>query len=201
MTTQFPVAGKIPEFRQEITRRLAAVFETMDEGWHEVAVANHFRCTGCADNCCETRFHHHTVAEWLMLKDGLDALPDGVRGAVTGRAKDWISAMEAADAEGVPFRRMCPANEDGNCLIYAHRPMICRLHGLAWKMTLRGQVQEAPGCGLFDEGAPEPPVLLDRTPFYQAMAEVERFARNKTGYAEKLRLTIAEMVVALEEVA
>jgi len=172
---------------------LARIFAAMDADYERAALAHGFVCRGCDDNCCRTRFYHHTLVEYLYLRQGLKALAAAERDRLTVRA-----AQVAADQAAVPAEPlMCPLNAQGRCLLYAHRPMICRLHGIPHLLRRPdGRRQEGPGCGDFDRqcGASAQP-LLDRTPLYSALAELERELRRRLGFGDKIRMTIAQMVI------
>jgi Fe-S-cluster containining protein len=92
---------------------------------------------------------------------------------------------------------MCPLNREGRCVLYAHRPMICRLHGIPHALRRPdGRVLTGPGCD--DYAAQCGPVVkarLDRTPLYTAMAQVERELRQALGFEGKTKMTIAEMIL------
>ncbi len=42
----------------------------MDLKYKEAADYYGFDCTGCEDNCCFTRFFHHTLLEYLYIMEG-----------------------------------------------------------------------------------------------------------------------------------
>ena len=181
-----------PEFRAA----LWGLFAEMDAAYEKASSDTGFVCTGCEDNCCMTWFHHHTVAEVLALYDGFCSLPENARSQVIQKARMVFEARKTHnDADG-PFRAWCPLNFDGRCAAYAHRPMICRLHGLSWKMTLpHGIVQQGPGCGVFEGqalGKAEP--ALDRTPFYRRLAALEKDLRLALSFTGRIRLSVAETI-------
>jgi len=183
---------------------LAAVAETyalMDAAYDEVARHFGFRCSGCEDNCCRTRFYHHTLSEACTLFDGYAALSPAVAAAVAQGARAVVEAMARADADGTVFDAMCPVNDAGRCLLYAHRPMICRLHGLPNAVTRPdGASQRGPGCDAFHQrhGAGEAP-RLDRTPHYSRMAQLERQLRRAVGWESRLKLTVADMICIFDD--
>ncbi len=175
------------------TEALARLFAAMDADYERAALAHGFVCRGCDDNCCRTRFYHHTLVEHLYLRQGLNALAADERGRIAARAAQVAASLAAAPSEPV----MCPLNAQGRCLLYAHRPMICRLHGIPHLLRRPdGRRQAGPGCGDFDRqcGAAAQP-LLDRTPLYSALAELERELRRRLGFGAKIRMTIAQMVI------
>ena len=176
---------------------LAERFSIMDGVYDEAAAHYGFQCRGCEDNCCRSRFYHHTLLEYIYLHKGFMALAPEVQRTVRQRADEVVRAMRDADARDAVFRRMCPANEDGRCLVYAHRPMICRMHGLPSRMmSPRGGVVEGQGCDDFHAQFPGPPaVRFDRTPHYQAVAELERTLRREVGWEGGIKMTVAEIIL------
>jgi Fe-S-cluster containining protein len=75
---------------------------------------------GCSD-CC--RRFTVTGLEAEVIREGLDALPAARRDELAKRADDATTDV-------------CPAlDADGRCAIYAHRPVICRTHGLPIRFT------------------------------------------------------------------
>ena len=55
-------------------KQLSAIYSSMDLKYSEAAAYYGFNCTGCEDNCCLTRFHHHTVLEYLYIITGFNHL-------------------------------------------------------------------------------------------------------------------------------
>jgi hypothetical protein len=93
--------------------------------------------------------------------------------------------------------RMCPLNIDSRCILYAFRPMICRLHGLPYTMTIPGHpTTSGSGCHQFHRGIEAPPrIVLERTPLYQALAELERRTRELHGFKGKIKMTVAQIIL------
>jgi hypothetical protein len=95
---------------------------------------------------------------------------------------------------------MCPLNEDGLCILYEHRMMICRLHGVPNRVRMpNGETQHFPGCFKSREltaGLASPP-SLDRTNFYRRLADIEQgFLGSKIRTLPRVRLTLAELILA-----
>jgi len=94
---------------------------------------------------------------------------------------------------------MCPLNEKGLCQLYAHRLMICRMHGVPNRFVRPdGKAMRFPGCarcqGLYANLDEVP--LLDRTPFYRDLASLEMAVmKSKGNPLPKVRLTLAEMLI------
>ena len=75
---------------------------------------------GCSD-CC--RRFTVTGLEAEVIREGLAALPEARRDELATRARETATEV-------------CPAlDPDGRCAIYAHRPVICRTHGLPIRFT------------------------------------------------------------------
>lgn len=187
-----------------LLNRLEALFGEMDCTYAAVADRYGFKCNGCADNCCLTRFHHHTLLEYLYLIEGVRALDPDLRQSVLNRAQTVSARTAEADQRGETLRIMCPLNQDGRCMAYGHRPMICRLHGIPHELHRPGgTVIKNPGCDAFfdlsrNSGATAY-IRFDRTPFYRQMAMLEKELRRETGYADKIKLTIAQMLVTMTD--
>ena len=165
--------------------RLHSLYAQMDRAYQEVAAVYGFACRGCADNCCRTRFHHHTLIEWLDLEDGLERMRPQERTAILDLAMD-----PDPDAP-------CPLWSDDRCRLYRHRPMICRLHGLPHRLRRPDGVEQlGPGCEEFQRGCGPAHLRLDRTPLYRTLAAVEAELRQTAAFHERIGLTVAEMIAA-----
>ena len=111
-------------------KRLKNLFAAMDEKYARVAAQYGFACHGCDDNCCLTRFHHHTFLEFFFLKKAAEGLPSDLRKQAAEKAEKVVAAYAEADKKAENVRIMCPLNFQGRCIAYENRPMICRLHGI-----------------------------------------------------------------------
>lgn len=80
-------------------------------------------CKGC-DNCCRQLASIPTLTEpeWLLLRDGFNALADTLRSQVAAR-------VEALSAAARPLT--CPFldSDSGSCLVDHQRPIACRTYG------------------------------------------------------------------------
>ena len=78
-------------------------------------------CDGCCHRLAEIPLL--TAAEWKLLRDGLDALPQARQQAI----RQDIAALAAKPSRPI----VCPMldREQGSCLVYAHRPVACRTYG------------------------------------------------------------------------
>ena len=179
--------------------RLQNIFAEMDRKYGIAAQSYGFQCRGCEDNCCQTRFYHHTYLEYLLIRKGFDNLDSSDRSAIWAKAEEVCRQTELADDKGVPVRLMCPLNIDGMCTLYRFRPMICRLHGIPHELQKPGQpVVHGPGCGAFDEQCSEKPYFkFDRTQFYFEMARLENDFKQAADMTGRIKLTIAEMLMRI----
>ncbi|MGD2010074.1 MAG: hypothetical protein PVI76_03215 [Desulfobacterales bacterium] len=118
--------------------------------------------------------------------------------AIIEKAEAVCSAVRAVEKNGPPLRQMCPLNFDNRCCLYAYRPMICRLHGIPSELLrLDGQTRRTPGCASFLERFGQLAyVPFDRTPFYRDLAGIEKALRWDMPGAGKIKMTVAEMILA-----
>ncbi|MBR9984290.1 MAG: hypothetical protein KFF68_00125 [Desulfosarcina sp.] len=187
-----------------VLKRLDALFGEMDRSYTAVAGQYGFACNGCADNCCLTRFYHHTLLEYLYLVEGLRSLDSDGRHAVFEKALTVSAAMNDADRQGRTLRIMCPLNRNDRCSLYPYRPMICRLHGIPHELHQSGgNPVKNPGCDSFFDQCRQHGqtnyIRFDRTPFYRHMAMLEKALRRETGYAHKIKFTIAQMLATFTD--
>ncbi|MGE5258743.1 MAG: hypothetical protein ACM3KE_18870 [Hyphomicrobiales bacterium] len=178
-------------------KRLRRLFDEMDAAYERAATAYGFVCSGCADSCCRTRFHHHTLLEYLYLREGFGELPADRQESIRAKAATGVAPPGPERVSGAEARPMCPLNAEGRCQVYAHRPMICRLHGIPHELRIPGRpLQQSPGCVEFHRRCGRPEVYrLDRTPLYAELARLESECRQALGQRRKIRMTIAEMLL------
>jgi Fe-S-cluster containining protein len=183
--------------------RLRQIFADMDQKYNQAAAQYGFQCNGCGDNCCLTRFYHHTHLEYLLIRKGFENLAPSEQHAIQGRADEVCRQTEQADKQGTTVRLMCALNNDGLCTLYHYRPMICRLHGIPHELRKPGKsVVYGPGCSDFDKRCADKSYYkFDRTPFYFAMAKLENEFKQAAGQTGKIKLTIAEMIIGIEHSA
>lgn len=196
MEASLPLADdpKLAPFLDELHQ----LFQKMDAAYDAAAKQHGFICNGCHKNCCETLFYHHTFLEFFYLAQGLLTLDAETRKALYKRAKKYVLAQSEAPSDTI-FRKMCPLNQDSRCQLYAHRPMICRLHGIPYTLGFAQTQKEGPGCDDFYQQTVKITPTLDRTKLYQKLALLEKKLRTYLNNSSKIRLTIAEMIVAIQE--
>jgi Fe-S-cluster containining protein len=185
----------------DLTGEVMVTMGAMAQAYEAAAAHYGFVCRGCEDSCCRTIFYHHTYTEFALLSEGLRSLKTADLTAILERAEavEGRLAQARADAAGEPIRAMCPLNQAGRCILYAHRPMICRLHGIPHLLRRPdGRIIEGPGCHRFDAlGEGEVEQRLDRTPHYQRLARVEQRLRQQFEAPIRLHMTLAEWLLAL----
>lgn len=179
---------------------LPGLFADMDRAYHELAAHYRLECQDCPDNCCQTLFHHHTLAEYLYIYSGWQALTALQREECHARARAYGHAAQVAATRQQRLRAWCPLNDGGRCRLYGHRPMICRLHGVPseFRHPVRGTVQ-GPGCHRLDTLAPAPDGRrLDRTLFYRRLVEIEDRLRARLSHHARIQMTIADMLMTFQ---
>lgn len=140
--------------------------------------------------------------EWAYLRRGLAGLAPKQRKIFIKRAEAYAAHVRERLAMGHTPSLMCPLNEKGLCALYAHRLMICRMHGTRNSLTLPGgETRIFSGCARFtalpvarepESGCP----TLDRTPFYRELADLEMEYRQKAAHPlPRVDLTLADMIL------
>ncbi|MDR3090348.1 MAG: hypothetical protein LBU39_11120 [Desulfobulbaceae bacterium] len=189
-----------------IAEKLATLYQEMEHGYDRVAANIGLTCAGCPDNCCDSYFLHHTYLEWAYLWRGLQTLAPSALEAAIARARLCLAHYrEAEEAEQWPSI-MCPLNQDGLCVLYLHRPMICRCHGVPARLRRQdGRALHFPGCFRCQELTARPGrsasqaaaiVQVDRTPLLRRLARLEdEFLDDQRGLLPRLKMTLADMLV------
>ena len=187
----------------DLVGQLAQLYDEMENRYNAVAAELDFSCAGCTDNCCDSYFQHHTYIEWAYLWTGLRSLPGNDLDEIEARAASYLKHSEAMLHRGTLPAVMCPLNREGRCSLYAHRLMICRLHGVPATLSRPdGRVLEFPGCFRCQElvalkranGQNLP--SLERIDLYKRLAELEiNLLGSSRRAAPKVKMTIAQMVL------
>lgn len=176
--------------------KLASIYRKMDDDY-VIAAGNYgFFCTGCPDNCCKTRFYHHTFLEILCLLKGFEGLDGKDQKIIHEKAQEVVS--KARDLKDSSASLMCPLNYEDKCMLYEYRPMICRLHGIPHELNhpVKGRAI-SPGCQEFTILCNDKPYIpFDRTPLYKELASLEKSFRQETGLNTRIKKTVAEILIA-----
>ena len=179
--------------------RLRDIFSAMDQEYNRSTEHYQFQCGGCTDNCCLTRFYHHTYLEYYYLRRGFEKLDSRKKGEILSKAEEVCRDTAKADEKEMPVRLMCPLNYDSLCTLYPFRPMICRMHGIPHELQKPGQmVTQGPGCSTFDDRCSHKPYYkFDRTPFYLEMAKLENEFKQAVGLDGRIKMTVGEMIKSI----
>lgn len=141
---------------------------------------------GCSD-CC--RRFTVTGLEAEVIREGVRALPDARREELATRARD-----DATD--------VCPAlDADGRCAIYAHRPVICRTHGLPIRFTEPRAGRSLPMLDACpknfvgqDLAGVSPASVLDQTTLSTIIGALDAAFAEETGRPRGARVAITELL-------
>ncbi len=175
---------------------LSSVYKDLDRAYEEVAGFYGLTCEGCEDNCCQSPFFINTLVEHLYLMEGLHRLTEAKKAEILQRANAYQSAYARTSRAEVNFRMFCPLNQDQKCLLYDHRPMMCRLYGVPGVMdSPKGGSVEFPGCSRFEGLGKEVSRRLQRTEFYRRVSEIEAELRRKLVYYQRYKKTIAQAII------
>ncbi|MGW8193355.1 MAG: hypothetical protein ACWGOX_03745 [Desulforhopalus sp.] len=187
---------------EPLLRELEEIYFRLQQQYARVAAELDFSCEGCPDNCCDSYFLHYTYAEWAYLWRGVRQLSEEQQHQLIDRARRYLLESERAIAAGRRPEVMCPLNEKGLCLLYKHRLLVCRTHGVPATLTRPdGQALRFPGCFRCQEvvagrAAGKPLVVVERTAHLRRLAHLEnRLLENRRHLLPKIRMTIAEMLV------
>jgi Fe-S-cluster containining protein len=127
-----------------------ALLETVDS-WFNRGIESsgrHIQCRPGCSQCCRGLFDI-SLLDAYFLQQGFDRLPAELRQSVLSKCRARLAELQQGwpgfaapyllnhlpDAlwTEMPEDDMTPCpllGEDGRCLVYAYRPMTCRLHGL-----------------------------------------------------------------------
>jgi hypothetical protein len=183
-------------------KELEAIYEKLQQEYERVAGVLDFSCSGCPDNCCDSYFLHHTYAEWAHLWLGIRRLEPERQQTLITRATAYVEECERELEAGRRPQIMCPLNEAGRCVLYKHRLLVCRTHGVPANMTRPdGRTLRFPGCFRCQEIVEAryeqiPPPYVERTPLLRKLALLENeLLENKRNLVPKVSITIAEMLM------
>lgn len=178
-------------------KQIKSLFADMDLAYQKVADDYGFVCRGCEDNCCSSRFSHHTLLEFIYLSVGFRQLTVDIRTEILNQAHRNIEKGVKTDQKDTDNRLMCPVNVNEQCLLYPFRPMICRLHGIPHELKLPdNSIQYGQGCEAFTSRCKESTYIpFNRTPLYTQLSCFEIKLRQKIGVFEKIKMTVAEMLI------
>ena len=111
------------KFLDDLDNRLKKYFEL-----HKEHVKCHLGCSAC----CEKGDYPLSQIELEYLMQGFIGLPDEIKKIV----QDNIKNIEKGG--------VCPFLIDKKCSVYSYRPIVCRVHGIAY--ICHGEVVKVPYC-------------------------------------------------------
>lgn len=197
-----PLLTADKDFIATSAEKMRNLYDRMGKAYDRSALCYDFSCTGCEENCCEERFYHHTLSEFFCLFQGLHTLEEQKRKEIFARAREVAELYRMHDMEGQARLIMCPLNSYNLCSLYGHRLMICRLHGVPYKMRRPdGTEMQGSGCQRIDwDMSPEKSAecMFDRTDLYRELSGIEIELRQRLGFSHRIKMTIAEMIVEIE---
>jgi Fe-S-cluster containining protein len=180
------------------------------DGWFARSVARFpekIACQSGCSHCCRSLFDI-TLLDAYYLKLGFDSLPLPTRELVLQKVQQRLLLMREhwpefahpfvlnhrPDEEWEPLmpeedETPCVLiGEDGRCLVYAHRPMTCRLHGIPLVDT-DGELMHDDWCTM--NFIDVDPVLLEglRAPFDAMFRQEVSLFRDFTGELLKHRMS------------
>jgi Fe-S-cluster containining protein len=156
---------------KKVISNYAKFLRLTTEQFREAADKHRVRCLRGCHECCTSGFFDITLLDAVHLYDSMKKVPAAVRKRVVDKANEQLDLLErkGAFSRRAPLlrslkdidaisrrsaRMRCPAlDESGVCLIYEHRPHICRIFG----PTVRGKRRAVrlEGCGYFKRDIPE----------------------------------------------
>lgn len=188
----------------KLIKRIESLYEEMEAAYSDVAVKLDFTCEGCPDNCCDSYFMHHTYVEWAYLWLGFSLTEEDKQQEILKRCEEYVVAAKLSEEAGERPQIMCPLNENGLCILYRHRLLVCRTHGVPAIMRFpNGQARHFLGCFRCQEiidsrfvktgHAPH----VERTPSLSKLIAIEEeVCENRRAELPKVKMTIAEMLLA-----
>jgi len=148
-----------------IIRKYSQFLEHTTEQFSVASKKNNVKCKRGCHECCTSGFFDITLLDALYIRENLKKIPANIRKYVVNKANEQLDVLEKkgaflrknpllktlASIDSISRRSAimgCPALDDnGACLIYEHRPHICRLFGPTIRGTRRAVRLE--GCGYF----------------------------------------------------
>ena len=155
--------------------------------------ASDMRCGSGCDSCCRTRLTI-TGVEAEALRAHVAAMPDDARARLA----------EVARRPFDPGDMRCAALEDdGRCLVYGGRPIVCRSHGVPVRVYGEAGGRRFPiidSCPLNFTAGPDradPDCILDQETLSATLIAIDAEDADARGRARGERVPLAELLVEL----
>ncbi len=203
MSIFLPLLDSDRSLLEAAVRDVRTLYDRMDRAYEKSASCYGFSCKGCHESCCEERFYHYTLSEFLYLMQGIQRLDARQMTLIFSRSKEVADQYGSDDREGQAGRLLCPLNSNGLCSLYDCRPMICRLHGVPYRMLRPdGTMVRGGGCHMvdWDKSLEETAdCVVDRSCLYRELSGIEIELRQRLGFGHRIKMTVAEMIVEIKE--
>jgi hypothetical protein len=184
-------ADAAPPAQRDARVRLDALFAKIAAFFTAVTAREGAAITchaGCSD-CC--RRFTVTELEAEVIREGLAALAAPRRAELASRAREADTTV-------------CPAlDADGRCAIYAHRPVICRTHGLPIRFTEPRAGRSLPMIDACpknfvgqDLAAVSPASVMDQTTLSTILGALDAADAAATGRSRGERVAIEALLAA-----
>ena len=189
---------------KNVLNQYKSLLETID-GWFADCISAsspEIACRRACTGCCRGLFDI-SLLDTRLLQYGFDSLAAPIRQKVLARAKNRLASLQQQwpdfqhpyilnllshdDWQEMPEEDETPCpllSDDGLCLVYAYRPMTCRLHGLP-NIDISGESFSDKYCSLNFQGVD--PLLKPelrwkfRETFRQEFDLLAQFSQELTG--------------------
>jgi Fe-S-cluster containining protein len=160
---------------------------------------------GCSD-CCHQLFQI-TEIEAAHVSAGVRNLPDLTRKHLIERAISYMEARQKLVAvRGEPeawgslpaagSRLACPALQDGTCLIYKYRPLICRKFGIPlYNPEKPGRVFACELNFRDGEAIEDRQLVTIQTGIHDRWKQLQRDYNDAAGHRDSRPITVARAIV------
>lgn len=182
--------------------RYKSLLEQIDT-WFNASIERfpeRINCTSGCSECCRSLFDI-TLLDAALLHRGFDLLPRGIRDTVLQKSDRRLQHLRLIWPELSPpfvlndhredeWQELMPDDDEtpcvllddaGRCMVYAHRPMTCRLHGLPL-VDISGEIMHDEWCT--ENFTDENPLTLPglSAPFTDIFREEVALGRDFTGH-------------------
>lgn len=164
------------------------------------------RCgPGCSD-CCNQLFQI-TEVEAAWVSEGMRSLPWADQEAIQARAHTYLADRESLFARHgrveswgglLPAgqRLPCPALADGRCLIYEHRPLICRKFGMPlYNPDRPGQVFACELNFRAGDAIEDGELVQIQTGIHEQWRDLQRAYNDQGGWRDPAPITVARALL------
>ncbi len=172
-----------PDRYRDLTARVDAFFTRVAERH-----AADLRCAPGCDSCCHARLTVTTI-EADVISAHVATLE------APARAHLATVAARPVDA-GKP--RCAALDDDGRCLVYEARPLVCRSHGVPIRLRSPGSLPVIQACELnFTAHGPEAAdadCVLDQKTLSATLLAVDQMHTDATGRPRGVRVDLATLL-------